>query len=201
MEEKSAPAETLPRLIEDRINCFALVSYIPDPLASFLDRLRRELVPTCYLHAHVTVLPPRPLQVSAETAWNQVREASVGFEPFDITLGGIEVFPISDVIHIRLAAGVAQLEAMHKELNRGALAFREPFPYHPHVTLAQQLKPDQVDEFREVARRRWEEFRQGRTFRVERVTFVQNSQRNTWVNLGECLLGTGVSEVLEPMLA
>jgi len=32
----------------DRINSFALVSYIPEPLAGFLDRLRQELVPNCF---------------------------------------------------------------------------------------------------------------------------------------------------------
>ena len=45
----------------DRINSFALVSYIPEPLAGFLDRLRQELVPNCFLRAHVTILPPRPI--------------------------------------------------------------------------------------------------------------------------------------------
>ncbi len=42
-------------------NQFALVSYIPDPLGNFLDRLRLDLVPGCSPHAHVTVLPPRPI--------------------------------------------------------------------------------------------------------------------------------------------
>jgi 2'-5' RNA ligase len=201
MNENPDQPGTSPRLEGDRINSFALVSYIPDPLAAFLDKLRRELVPNCHLHAHVTVLPPRPLQAKAEAAWRQVREASAGFQPFEIALGAVEVFPVSDVIHIGLSAGGGQLRAMHNQLNRGCLAYPEPFAYHPHVTLAQELKPDQVDEFREVARRRWAEFTSGRAFRAERVTFVQNSRRNVWVDLGECHLGTRVSEVLEPTLA
>ena len=40
----------------DRINSFALVTYIPEPLAGFLDRLRQELVPNCFLRAHATIL-------------------------------------------------------------------------------------------------------------------------------------------------
>ena len=57
----------------DRINSFALVSYIPEPLAGFLDRLRQELVPNCFLRAHVTILPPRPICSSPEAAWETVR--------------------------------------------------------------------------------------------------------------------------------
>ena len=41
-----------------RLNVFALVVYIPDPLGRFLDDLRRELVPHYNPHAHVSVLPP-----------------------------------------------------------------------------------------------------------------------------------------------
>src|ERR1035438_9490908 len=48
---------------EERLNVFALVIYIHDPLGSFLDDLRRQLVPGCNPHAHVSVLPPRPLAV------------------------------------------------------------------------------------------------------------------------------------------
>ena len=47
--------------LEERLNVFALVVYIPGPLGVFLDELRRELVPHYNPHAHVSVLPPRPL--------------------------------------------------------------------------------------------------------------------------------------------
>jgi len=57
----------------DRINSFALVSYIPEPLAGFLDRLRQELVPDCFLRAHVTILPPRPICSPPGEAWDLVR--------------------------------------------------------------------------------------------------------------------------------
>ena len=50
-----------------RINLFALVVYIPDPLAGFLDDLRKELVANCLPRAHVTILPPRPLQAGHAT--------------------------------------------------------------------------------------------------------------------------------------
>ena len=187
-------------VLEERINSFALVAYFPDPLAAFLDRLRRELVPSCFLHAHVTVLPPRPLQAPPEKAWKHVRQAAPGFTPFDLQLTDVKILPVSDVICISLGQGQEELKRMHEALNVGDLAYREPFPYHPHVTVAQQLVPDQVDEFREVAKRRWAEYPHAKGFRVERVTFVQNTHRNVWIDLGECELGTTKAEILEPLL-
>ncbi len=71
------------------------------------------------------------------------------------------------------------------------LEYREEFPYHPHITLAQHLKPDEVDELVQVARDRWAECPFPKTFRADRVVFVQNTRRDEWLDLGEFLLGPG----------
>src|SRR5271155_2822980 len=139
-------------LVRDRINSFALVTYIPEPLAGFLDRLRQELVPNCFLRAHVTTLPPRPLASSPDAAWEEIRTLAKRFTPFEIQLGDIDLLPVSDVIYVQIAAGCETLKKMQDAMNTGALAYREEFPYHPHVTLAQELKPDEVDELLQVAR-------------------------------------------------
>jgi 2'-5' RNA ligase len=171
--------------VGDRINSFALVTYIPEPLAGFLDRLRQELVPNCFLRAHVTILPPRPLAGPADAAWEQVRKLAKQFSAFDIQLGSVAVFPVTDVIYLHVAAGSETLKQMHDVMNSGALAFRADFPFHPHVTLAQELKPDEVDELLHVARSRWAECPAPKTFRAEKIVFVQNTRRNDWVDLGE----------------
>jgi 2'-5' RNA ligase len=171
--------------VGDRINSFALVTYIPEPLAGFLDRLRQELVPNCFLRAHVTILPPRPLSGSPEAAWEQMRTLAKQFAPFEIQLGSVDVFPVTDVIYLQIAAGSETLKQMHNVMNSGALAFRADFPFHPHVTLAQDLKPDEVDELLHVARSRWAECPAPKTFRAEKIVFVQNTRRNDWVDLGE----------------
>src|SRR5579871_1625867 len=175
----------------DRINSFALVSYIPEPLAGFLDRLRQELVPNCFLRAHVTTLPPRPITSTPEAAWERLSELTKQFEPFDIQLGGVEVFPATDVIYIQVRGGSEQLKQMHDAMNVDGLRYREEFPYHPHVTLAQKLKPDELDELVHVARDRWAECPFPKTFRADRVVFVQNTRRDQWVDLGEFQLGSG----------
>ena len=173
----------------DRINSFALVSYIPEPLAGFLDRLRQELVPNCFLRAHVTILPPRPLSSTSEAAWEIIRGIAPGFAPFEVELAGIEVFSVTDVIYLQVGAGSEELKRMHDGFNLGGLRFQEPFPYHPHVTLAQELRTDELDELVSVARARWAEFPHAKRFRVDKVVFVQNTRRNEWVDLGECSLG------------
>jgi 2'-5' RNA ligase len=173
----------------DRINSFALVGYIPEPLAGFLDRLRQELVPNCFLRAHVTILPPRPICTSPEAAWETVRTLAPRFAPFDVEMTEVEVFPVSDVIHIDIGRGREEMECIHTELNVDGLKFLEPYPYHPHVTLAQDLKGDEVDELIRVARARWAECKLPKTFHVEKVFFVQNTRRKEWLDLGESALG------------
>ena len=183
-------------LIRDRINSFALVTYIPEPLAGFLDRLRQELVPNCFLRAHVTILPPRPLSSSSEVAWESIRSMAPRFAPFDIQLSEVRVFPVSDVIYLDVAAGSTELALMHDGMNADGLFLQEAFSYHPHVTLAQELKPDEVDELTRVARTRWAEFAHARSFHVDKIVFVQNTRRNEWVDLGECNLGRSESKLV-----
>ncbi len=178
----------------DRINSFALVSYLPEPLAGFLDRLRQELVPNCFLRAHVTVLPPRPVAAPDE-AWGVVRNLAARFEPFEVRMTDVEVFPVSDVIYLNIEKGGEHLRLMHDVLAVDGLEFAEPFAYHPHVTLAQELKPDEMDELVAVARARWAGFVLDKSFRVEKIAFVQNTRRNEWIDLAEYALGQSDSEV------
>src|ERR1700684_1502553 len=110
----------------DRINSFALVSYIPETIAGFLDRLRQELVPNCFLRAHATILPPRPISTSPEAAWETVRTLAPLFAPFEVEMTEVEVFPVSDVIHIGIGRGRVELERLHAELNTGGLEYAEP---------------------------------------------------------------------------
>lgn len=182
--------------VRDRINSFALVTYIPEPLAGFLDRLRQELVPNCFLRAHVTILPPRTLSSPAETAWETIRGLAPAFPPVDITLSAVDVFPVSEVIHIDISTGSEQLKQLHEAMNIGGLRSEDAFSYHPHVTLAQDLQLDEVDELVQVARSRWAECIYAKNFRADKIVFVQKTSGNEWVDLGECKLGGGESKLV-----
>ena len=170
---------------DQRLNVFALVMYIPGPLGIFLDDLRRELAPLCNPHAHVSLLPPRSVAMSWEEASGQARALTENWPAFHVELTGIEVFPVTEVIYIELGAGAEQLRRMHAAMNAGPLEFPEPFAYHPHITLAQELPHEQVAAADELARRRWRGFEGERRFQAARATFVQNTLGNCWVDLAE----------------
>jgi 2'-5' RNA ligase len=74
---------------------------------------------------------------------------------------------------------------MHDRLNRHELAYDEPYTYHPHITLAQELPQDCVAEAFELATRRWQEFPFTRRFPLDHVTFVQNTIQKQWLDLKE----------------
>lgn len=175
--------------VEERLNVFALVIYIPGPLGTFLDDLRRELVPHYNPHAHVSVLPPRPLAVDWQTASSQARALTGGWSPFEVQLTKIDKFPITNVIYIEVGSGEHELRRMHLAMNQTDLAFEEPFSYHPHITLAQEIAYDRVAEVQELAERRWQEFQGPRSFRADRAAFVQNTMGNCWIDLEEFSFG------------
>lgn len=170
------------------VNSFALVSYIPDPLGGFLDRLRQELVPSCLLHSHVSILAPRPLNGHADEAFGRICSRMKQVNAFELHLGDVEIFENTAVVYIAIRDGFEELKAMHGLLNAGALSFEEPHSYHPHITLAQDFPREQLHELAARAARRWSEFDQKRAFPLEEAAFVQNTDRNIWINLGHCPL-------------
>ena len=175
---------------EEWLNVFALVSYIPAPLGEFLDRLRRELVPSDDPRAHVCLLPPRPLAGGWRQAWDEVRNTLQRRPAFDVELTGIRTFPVTDVIYLEVGAGAAELCEIHAAMNSNSLAFEEPFAYHPHVTLAQDISHQHVADLIKLAERRWQEFRGQRSFRAERAVFVQNTISDRWLDLAEYRLSS-----------
>lgn len=176
---------------EGLVNSFSLVAYIPEPLRSFLDGLRLELAPNSLAQAHITILPPRALEVSPETAWRQIEPVVRGFPVFEITPTEVEVFEASPVIYIGVGAGWTELIRLHELLNTGQLESAEQLPYHPHITVAQELTRDRLEELSEVAQQRWGEYHHRSPFRVDSVTFEQATAGNWWVDLARCSLGRG----------
>ena len=166
-----------------------MVSYIGDPLGSFLDSLCRELVPGAKPHAHISVLPPRPLACEPLCASQEIAKLIEEFKPFDVLLGEVEIFPTSHVIYVSIARGHEHLRHLHRTLNLGKAEFKECFPYHPHVTLAQEMSPEIVPGKAEFARRRWQESGLNRVVHIDTLSFVQN-QDSCWVDLQDIALGT-----------
>lgn len=173
------------------INCYALVTYVPEPLASFLDRLRTDLEPhSLSPRAHVTVLPPRALApgVTARDAWEFLDIHLPDFSALEIDLGPIEMFPGTNVVYVSIRHAFPQLQEMHQRLNSGPVASAECHCFHPHVTIAQKLSGPQAEDVFRKASERWEQYRGARTFWAETFTFVQNTSIDRWRDLREFVI-------------
>jgi len=173
------------------LNQFALVSYIPDPLASFLDDLRRQLTPGCNPHAHLTVLPPRPFTGNIPAAIDSLLDKAADFAPFEVTLGEIHVFPVSNVIYLGIEHGEEAIRSLHTRLNVGILEYCCMYPFHPHITIAQDFDTAYVDALAEKASRIWSTWKGARTFSVERLSFVQHVVLGQWADLATVPLAAG----------
>ncbi len=72
---------------------YALVAYVKSPVGEFIENLRRELHPDLpHLSAHLTILPPRPLQGTESAALQMLERICGQAEPFEVTLGNVETF-------------------------------------------------------------------------------------------------------------
>lgn len=109
--------------------------------AAFGDPLAAS-VPT-----HVTLLPPTTLSGAAAAAVDQhLAEVAERNQPFEIELRGTATFrPISPVVFIPLAQGIAECELLEQDVRSGPLARDLQFYYHPHVTVAHHLADDALD--------------------------------------------------------
>jgi len=167
---------------------YGLVAYINGTLGNFLYNLRQELVPSCMLRSHVSLLPPRRLEGDELGAKERIGEVAEHHGPFTVKLGELRVFPVTNVIYVELSQGQDELAAIHDALNGGALAYAEPFSYHPHITLGQELTPEQFDAALELCQKRWAEYKGPRSFSVETITFVRNTGDCGWSDLQDVSL-------------
>jgi 2'-5' RNA ligase len=170
---------------------YALVAYLKNPAGEFVENLRRELHPALpHLAAHITFLPPRPLQ-GTESAAVQVLERICGqAEPFEVSLGDVETFvPTTPTVYIRVAHAASRLLELHDQLNAQALAFAEEWPYIPHLTIVKMETEGAAQQAMGMARERWREYAGSRRIRLDRLTFVREDAKNCWVDLAPVLLG------------
>lgn len=122
---------------------------VPEPYATELRDLRAsfgdpqaDTVPT-----HLTLLPPQPLAQSRLADTRRYLDDVAGrHRPFAINLRGSGTFrPISPVVFVTVAEGIADCELLAESVCAGPLGCRPRFPYHPHVTVAHHLADDDLD--------------------------------------------------------
>lgn len=169
------------------INSFAVVAYLDDPIARFVDSLRRELTPGCRHRAHVTVLPPRPLWIPTDEAIERAGQILSRFEPFQLTLGTVTAFESTHVVKVSLQSGLNELRTLHDILNTGPFEQAEEYDYVPHITLSHDLTGEECAKHLALAQARWATFSPPPVW-VDALTFVQQTSNSEWVDLAELAL-------------
>lgn len=181
---------------------YALVAYVRHPVGEVIEKLRRELHPNLpHLPAHVTILPPRQLELSEslapEAGENQAIEAlnqsCRDVDPFEIALGEVATFvPVTPTVFIRVAHAAYRLRELHDRLNTGALFCSEQWPYMPHLTVVKMADAEQALAAFAVASQCWEQYAGTRRIVIEQLTFVREGANNTWLDLAPVHLGRSV---------
>ena len=170
---------------------YALVAYVNSPVGEFVENLRRELHPELpHLAAHVTLLPPRPLQGTESAALQMLARICGQVEPFEVILGDMKSFaPTTSTLYISVGHGASRLEELHNRLNQQTLAFAEEWPYIPHLTIAKMATEPASEQALEIARKRWQQYSGSRRILLDRLTFVREDAPNCWVDLAPVPLG------------
>jgi 2'-5' RNA ligase len=173
---------------------YALVAYVKSSVGEFVENLRRELHPDLpQMAAHLTLLPPRLLAGNEAAALQTLERVCGQAEPFDVDLGDVETFvPTTPTVYIRLTGGAARMRELHDQLNTEALAFREEWPYIPHMTIAKMAAEPAARQALQVATERWSHYGGSRRIRLERLIFVREEEQNCWVDLAPVMLGANL---------
>ncbi len=170
---------------------YALVAYIKSPVGEFVENLRQELHPELpHLAAHLTLLPPRPVQGTEAEALQLLARTCGQVEPFEMTLGEMCSFaPTTPTVYICVAHGASRLRELHDQLNQQALAFAEEWPYIPHLTVVKMATERAAEKAVAIARERWEKYSGSRCILLDQLTFVREDAPNCWVDLAPVPLG------------
>jgi 2'-5' RNA ligase len=123
---------------------------IPEPWGGQLTRRRAEAgdPQAAYVPAHVTLLGPTAVATRRlDEIDRHLDRVAAGFPPFTLHLRGTGTFrPVTEVVFVAVAAGISECELLAAAIAVcGAIRRELRFPYHPHVTVAQEVAPEQLD--------------------------------------------------------
>lgn len=148
---------------------FALVAYLPEQLDSFLHSLRQELPDGEKPQAHITVLPPRPLNTAVEKVTRQAQAILSKFAPFGVQLSRVKVFPETNILYVDIAEGNDALHKLHDALNVDLLAHEENFDFLPHLTVSGPVPPKDLAKASAKAQRAWAKYTGEKNFEVNEI--------------------------------
>ena len=122
---------------------------IPQPHAEVLTSWRRRVGDPAadLVFPHVTLLPPTPVEpADLPDIEKHLAEVAQQRRPFTMHLAGTGTFrPTTPVVFVQVARGVGDCEELEAAIRRGPLERDLEFPYHPHVTVAQEIDDGALD--------------------------------------------------------
>lgn len=150
---------------------------IPEPWGSMLTRRRMEAGDQQAVPAHVTLLGPTEIPGAALPAVERhLTAVAAAHLPFTLHLRGTGTFrPVTQVVFVTVAAGISECELLAAAIRAAPELRRETrFPYHPHVTVAQDVPPAALDKaYEDLA-----DF--SAMFEVEAFTLFSHSGQTRW---------------------
>lgn len=162
---------------------FALVAYIPGALGSAIDELSLSLSSARRGKAHLTLLPPRPLILSPQTAAGLLSNVLISLAPFEVELTEIARFPVTEVLYIDLGRGAEEAHRAHETLNQGLFFYEEPFEYRPHVTLTPAGEQADALRLEQRAIEQWAQVTTSKRFVVQRLDLLRQDRTGGWQSL------------------
>ncbi|MGC4839128.1 2'-5' RNA ligase family protein [Micromonospora vinacea] len=121
---------------------------IPEPWGAQLTRRRVEAGDPLAVPAHVTLLGPTEIRTANLPAIERhLAAVAAAHLPFTLHLRGTGTFrPVTQVVFVAVAAGISECELLAAAIAAAPGLHRElRFPYHPHVTVAQDVAPEALD--------------------------------------------------------
>jgi len=119
---------------------------IPEPFGALLQSWRERLGDpnASRIVPHITLLPPTVVGSGALPEIEEhLRRVAARFSSFGIRLRGSATFlPVSSVVFVPLAQGIAECEQIEAQVRSGPLMRQTDYAYHPHVTVAHDLPDD-----------------------------------------------------------
>ncbi|WP_347568615.1 2'-5' RNA ligase family protein [Isoptericola sp. AK164] len=129
---------------------------MPDPYAARLQEARAEFDDPLaqVIPPHITVIGPTVVdRADMPSVGEHLGKIADEMPPFRVHLRGTGTFrPVSPVVFVSLAEGIAECELLEQQTRSGVLAQDLRFNYHPHVTIAHEVPDDALDRaFTEMA--------------------------------------------------
>ncbi|WP_033343719.1 2'-5' RNA ligase family protein [Catenuloplanes japonicus] len=123
---------------------------IPEPWGRLLTERRATAgdPQAAFVPAHVTLLGPTEVDAEALPAIEKHLAAVADAHPsFELHLRGTGTFrPLTQVVFVAVATGIGECERLASAIASAEEIDRQlKFPYHPHVTIAQDVAVDALD--------------------------------------------------------